>query len=195
MDIGSQPYVVGEIPAGMVGIFVDDNVVGVPKPIVAVANVIGSDAEVESAEPETVGAASSEPPDVTSAKASREMAMLEGMVEVVVGIVGTGVVPDPLAIRVHVRGIGMAGLIVKVTVLLGRRRVGCGSGTWPMGWDVFGSATDLVTLRECHNRKQDANRDDSNELFHGRPFFQKSSLQRARRIVSAPGGRMQWSCS
>jgi hypothetical protein len=151
MYVGSQSYVVGKVSAGVVGIFVNDNVIGVPEPVVAVADVIGSDAKVESAEPETVGAASGEPRYVAPAETSGEVAMFSGMVEVIVRIVGAAVVADPLAIGVDVRGIGMARLVVIVTGFLGGCGMGYAGGGWAVGGDVLGSATDFVTLRECHN--------------------------------------------
>ena len=36
VDVGAESHVVGEVPAGMVGIIVDDDVVVVPEPVVGV---------------------------------------------------------------------------------------------------------------------------------------------------------------
>lgn len=71
----------------MVGIFVDD-VVAVPEPAVAEAEVIGSDAEKETTEAEAAGAAAGEMPDVAAAEAAGEASVLKGMIEMVVRVVG-----------------------------------------------------------------------------------------------------------
>jgi hypothetical protein len=108
VDVGAQPRVVGEIPAVMVGIFVDHDLVAVPEPVTAQSEVKGGDAESEAAEPETGGTASANAPDVAAAEAAGESAMFKGMVEVESGIVSPGVVADPGAIMMDVRGFGMA---------------------------------------------------------------------------------------
>ncbi len=128
VDVGSQPHVVGQVPAGMVGIFIDDDVIAVPEPVAAEANVIRSDTEIEAAEPEAVGAASGEMPDVAAAEAAGKASVLPGMIEVVVGIVGTGVVADPFAVRMDVRRVGMSGLVVEVRSSPG---TGCATGAGP----------------------------------------------------------------
>ena len=51
MDVGAKSYVVGEVPAFVVGIVVDDDVVAIPEPVVAEAEVIRRDAEIKAAEP------------------------------------------------------------------------------------------------------------------------------------------------
>ena len=75
----------------MVGVFVDDDVVVIPKPVVAESDVIRGDAEVEATEPETVWASAAEMPDVPTAEAAGEASVLPGMVDVVVRIVAAGV--------------------------------------------------------------------------------------------------------
>ena len=57
VDVGAEPGVVGEVPAGVVRIFVDDDLVGVPKPAVNIAKVVRSYAEVEASKPEAGWAA------------------------------------------------------------------------------------------------------------------------------------------
>jgi hypothetical protein len=37
--VGSQPDVVSQIPAVMIGVFVDDDVVAVPEPVIAEADI------------------------------------------------------------------------------------------------------------------------------------------------------------
>jgi hypothetical protein len=78
VDVGSEADVVGEVPAGVVGIVVDDDVVGVPEPSVRVGEVPGGYAEVEAAEPEAGWTSSAETPDVGGAEAAGEVAVLVG---------------------------------------------------------------------------------------------------------------------
>src|ERR1700742_3604133 len=122
MHVGSQPHVVSEIPARMVGIFIDHNVVARPIPTVAVSVVIGSNAEVEAPEPEAGWSPSGQMPPVRRPEAAGKVPMLPGMVKVVVGIARPRVMPNPPPIGFHVRRIGMPRLIGKVPVRLGWRR-------------------------------------------------------------------------
>jgi hypothetical protein len=123
VDVSSEPYVVGEVVAVVVGIFVDHDVVAIPEPVVAEPDVKGRDAEIETAEPETARAAASEVPSVLGTEATGKVSMLPGMIEVVVGIAAAGVVADPFSIGVNVRSIRMSGLIVEVPGLwCGMRR-------------------------------------------------------------------------
>jgi hypothetical protein len=130
VDVGAQPDVVGEIPAVVVGVFVDDDLVAVPEPVTAESQVKRGDAEVEAVEPETVGTTSGNAPDVAAAEAAGEMAMLPGVIEVEAGIVRSGVMSDPGAVVVDVRGRGMAVIVVKT---------GCGVGNCAMSswWTVL----------------------------------------------------------
>jgi hypothetical protein len=114
VNVGPETNVVCEIPSVVIGIFVDDNVVAVPEPAVAVADVKGRDVEIETAEPEAIGAAAGEMPDVAGAEAAGEVAVLPGMIEVIVNVVASGVVADPFAVGVNVRRVGMAGMIVEM---------------------------------------------------------------------------------
>lgn len=139
MAIGAKANVVGEIPAIVVGIVVDHNLVAVPIPIVAVGIVIGCDAEIEAAEPEAFAIAAGDPPDVATANAAGETAMLPDTIEMIVGIIAAGFVADPLVIVVNVRSVGMIpfigiswGLLHVVAIILpgvillpgGRRAMG-----------------------------------------------------------------------
>ena len=101
-------HVVGEIPAVVVGIFVDHDLVAVPVPVVAIGEIKRGNAEVEAAKPEAAGAASADAPDVAAAEAAGEAAMLPGMIEVEAGVVASSVVSNPLAVVVDVRSFGMA---------------------------------------------------------------------------------------
>jgi len=91
----------------MVGVFVDDNVVAVPKPFTAVTQVKRRDAEEKAAEPEAARTTSPKAPTVTSAETASEAAMIPGMIEVEAAIIAAEIVAHPLAVVVDVRGFGV----------------------------------------------------------------------------------------
>jgi hypothetical protein len=107
VDVGAESYVVGEIPAVMVGVFVDYDVIAIPKPVLAEGKVKRRDGEVETAKPETVGTTSGDAPRVVTAEAAGKAAMLPGVIQVEAGLVSPVVVPYPLAIVVDVRCFGV----------------------------------------------------------------------------------------
>jgi len=53
VNVGAKPYVIRQIPSDVVRIFVDHDLIRIPEPVTAEAEVIRGDAEVEPAEPET----------------------------------------------------------------------------------------------------------------------------------------------
>ena len=135
----------------MVGIFVDDDVVAIPEPVVAEAEIVRRDAEIEAAEPEAAGTASREMPDVAAAEASGEVTVFPGMVEVIVNVVVAGPVADPFPVRVDVRCVGMSDFVV---VVRGRRGwMRCRLRT--VGRDISGSANRMM-LCEGQDGKQEA---------------------------------------
>ena len=131
VDVSSKTDVVGQVPAGVVGIFVEHYVVGVPQPAVAPLEVPRRDREIVSAEPEAVGAAAAQMPDVLGAESGGEMAVLPRVVDVVVGIVWAGIVAYPCTVGVDVGSAGMAGLIAEGVA--GRRQGWSVTGRWGVG--------------------------------------------------------------
>jgi hypothetical protein len=119
VDVGAQPDIVGEVPAVVVGIVVDDDVVAIPEPVIAVSQVEIANAEIEASKPKAVGASSAEAPYVTAADAAGEVAVFPGMIEVEAHFVVAIVVSDPLAVVVDVGGFGMT---LMVSIRRGRRR-------------------------------------------------------------------------
>ena len=106
--VGAEADVVGEIPAVVVGIFEDGDLVSGPVPIVAKGVISRRDAEIEASEPETRPIAAGDAPNVAAAEATGEAAVFPGMIEVIVGIIAAGVMTDPLAVGMDVRSFGMA---------------------------------------------------------------------------------------
>jgi len=58
VDVGTQPHVVGEVPAVVVRVFVDHNLIAVPEPVTAVTHVERCDIEIETSKPEPARTAS-----------------------------------------------------------------------------------------------------------------------------------------
>jgi hypothetical protein len=79
MDVSANAHVVGEVPAVVIGIFVNYDVVAVPAPVIAVSVVGGGDAEIEAAEPEAIPISAREMPDMLAAEAAGEVSVLPGM--------------------------------------------------------------------------------------------------------------------
>ena len=135
MDVGAEPHVIGQVPPVVVGVFVDDDLIGIPDPAVAETNVIRRHAEVKAAKPETRRASTGEMPDVTAAKATGKATVLPRVIEVVVGIVAAGVVTYPLIVCVNVRSVRVPGLVAKCGVLGCRMPVAL-YRSWAVGGDV-----------------------------------------------------------
>ena len=169
MNVSAESHVVSEIPAVVVGILIDDDVIAIPEPVATVANVIRSHAEIEAAEPEAVGAASSQMPDVAAAEAARKASVLPGMIKVIVSIVGASAMANPFAIGMDVRRIRMSGLVVEVR----RRRRRVRSRSRAVRGDVPDPAADVMTLRQGEQGKQAANCQQSDKFFHVCPFCER----------------------
>ena len=123
VDVRSEPGVVGEIPTNVIGIFINHDLVRVPKPAIAKRDIIRSDAKVEATKPEAIRTASSQPPHMTAAKAASEVSMFPGMVEMVVNIIRASLMPDPLTVGMNVGSVRVPVLIGKGTVLGGCRGI------------------------------------------------------------------------
>lgn len=133
VDVLAQAHVVGEIPTQVIRILIENDVVGIPKPVGAVCIVVWSDGKVVAAKPEALRTAARQTPAMLRPKSTREMSVSPRAVDLVVGIVAAAIVTDPLAIGVHVRRVGMAFLVAEVSAVLLR-------------WMLFGSALFLRTL-------------------------------------------------
>lgn len=118
MNVGSEARVIGEVVAGIVGVFVENEVVPVPEPAADKAYIHRSNTEIVTIEPEAIRAAAFKAPDVMRAKFAGKMSMLPGMIEVVTRIVPAFSVADPaISIGVDVRSIGMSGMIIELAIV------------------------------------------------------------------------------
>src|ERR1700688_3811928 len=123
VGVGSEPGVVGEIPARVIWVVVQHDVVAVPHPIVGVVVVVRRDAPVKAAEPEAVSAAAFDAINVVATNFAAEASVFPNVILMVTGIVAAPVMTDPLIIlSMHVRSFGMALLVaIRCTPLFATR--------------------------------------------------------------------------
>lgn len=118
MHIRAQTHVVGQVPAYIVGVLIDDYAIAVPVPVVAVAIVVLGYVEVKAVEPEAVGPAAGQHKHVAGAKAAVVVTVLPGMIEVVMSIVAPVFVANPSAvIAVDMGRIGMPFAVAKAALV------------------------------------------------------------------------------
>ncbi len=113
VDVGASSRVVGQIPAVVVGIVVDNDGIAVPVPVIGVVVIVGSYAEVEAAEPKALAVPSAQMVLMAAAKAAGEAAVFPGMIQVIVRVAAAGIVANPIVIVVDVRGVRMIGPITE----------------------------------------------------------------------------------
>jgi hypothetical protein len=111
VSVGAEARVVRQVPAGMIGIFVDHDVIRVPHPVIHVRNLPRSDAPVPVVYPETAGIAAFHSPAVLGAESAFVAAVLPRPFFVKAPIVAVLVVAYPHSSVVHVGSIGMTRLI------------------------------------------------------------------------------------
>jgi hypothetical protein len=104
VNVSSQPGVVGQIPAFVVRVGVNRDIVTIPIPVVGIGHVEWGDAEIEAVKPEAVGSAALDSPEVPAAETAVKAAVFPGMVEAEACVATIAVVPDPFPVAVDVRG-------------------------------------------------------------------------------------------
>jgi hypothetical protein len=102
----------------VIGIFVNDDGVALPIPIANIIVIIRGYAEREAAEPEALATSAAETEHMATAKTTRKAAMFPRTIHVIVGIIASRVVADPLVIVVDVRCFRMIGSITEGAILL-----------------------------------------------------------------------------
>lgn len=125
MDVGSEADVVGEVPANVVRVVVDYDLVSAPIPTIAVTVVIGRYVEEESAEPKSVGSTTTKTPDVITADSTIEVSVRPWVVKMVMRVAGATVVSYPAVIGVDVGCVGMAGLVAEASVVFRAATILC----------------------------------------------------------------------
>jgi len=157
VSIRTQPYVVSEVPADVVRVIVDDDLVRIPEPVVAEVVIVCRDAEIEAVKPETIPPPASQPEDVAAPDATGEASVLPGAINVVVGIVTARIMSHPLVVCVHVRSIRMSRLIRESAMVgsvfssrggfSGTRRLLNSGRRRTMSWNVPTTNTPASSLR------------------------------------------------
>lgn len=131
VHVSAEPGVVGQIPAGVVGVFVNDDWIRVPEPVADVVDVAGEDAEVPAVEPEAVRPAAAQMIHMASSETPGKASVLPRVLDAKARVIATGV-PDPAVISgIHVRSIGMAWCVTEIALLWGSALLAAsGSGSF-----------------------------------------------------------------
>lgn len=113
VDISAKAHIVGQVPAWMVGIFVDDDVIGVPEPAIAESDVDRRDRPELSMKPEPARPASGKP-DFPRAGNQRQL-ILHGIVAYVAasGTIVSAIAPSKKTARRNAGGTN--GFYVRLT--------------------------------------------------------------------------------
>jgi len=120
MNVGTQSHVVGQIPAVVIGVVINDDLIAVPQPVIAVGVVERANTEEESTESKARGTAARQTENVISPDAAGKSSMLKRSIQMKAGIVARVIMPDPLVVGMHVGRFGVPALVRKAAI--GRRR-------------------------------------------------------------------------
>src|ERR1700761_5307052 len=121
MHVDTKPFVIGKVPAGVVRIFIDHDVVSIPVPAIAVRQVVRRNAEVETAKPEARWSPSMKMPDVAGSETPGKVAVLPGVIEVVMRVIWPGIMADPVPL-IDMRCVGVSRLVLKIAMRCSIRR-------------------------------------------------------------------------
>lgn len=146
MNVGSEANVVGEVPAHVVRVIVDDDRIIRPIPIPAISDVVRRDAEEESTKAEATWTAPAEMPHMSTTNLTGKASMFPGVVEMIMRIVTPRIMPDPLVVGMHVWRFRMSGSVShhRVRIAFGSRS-GTSDRRRTMGRDVAATNASLVT--------------------------------------------------
>lgn len=117
VHVGAKPRVISQIPAGIIRVFVEDDVVPVPVPAIDKCNVCRGNAEIEAAEKEAIRTSAFQSPYMSGAEFAGKVSMFPGTVEMVTCVVAPFVVPNPSVVRsVDVWRLRMARPVIELAV-------------------------------------------------------------------------------
>jgi len=93
----------------MIGIVINHDVIAIPQPVGAIAEIESRDREEKPADRESIVVAAVQSPHMTRPPAARKVAVLPGMIEVIVRIIASAVMAyPPIAIGVHMGSSGVS---------------------------------------------------------------------------------------
>jgi len=98
VNVRPQPRVIHQVPPLMIRIRIEHEVVGIPLPVAHAVVIVRRHLEEVPADVEPVAPAAAQPPDLRRANGPLEPAMLLRMIEMVVRIIASRVVPYPTVI-------------------------------------------------------------------------------------------------
>jgi hypothetical protein len=153
----------------VIGVLINHDLVRIPEPVIAKAVVVWGNAKVEPAKPKTLPVPSPKAEDMVGSEPAGEVPVLPRMIEMVVRIIAAGVMPDPLAIWMDVRGVWVSSLVLITAVfcggaLLTSSRSRTMSGNVPAINSL--GATPASSLRKSRNGKHQQHNQKSNMPFH-----------------------------
>src|ERR1039458_6755379 len=96
VHISAAAHIVSEIPAHMVRIVVNHDLIRVPVPIAAIISVGERNRPVPAVEPELSWTSAGNPPYVRGTKAASKVPVSPGMVQMVARIAAACIMPDPV---------------------------------------------------------------------------------------------------
>src|ERR1700680_479361 len=101
----------------MVGVIVNNNRIAVPVPVVDVGIIVRSHAEVSAIEPKALAVPTLQVEDVAGSETECKTAVFKRTINVEALVIPpTIVMPDPLAVVMDVRSVGVAGHVAKVAL-------------------------------------------------------------------------------
>src|SRR2546427_10905669 len=124
MNVSAQPRVISQVPALVVWVLIDHDVVTVPHPVVDVGVVVRCNAKEEAVNIKPPSVSSLEPKDRVAAEAASEASVFERMIDAVVTIVTAGIMPDPVVVVFNVGSFPMFMLLLLPARLLNSGRSG-----------------------------------------------------------------------
>jgi hypothetical protein len=118
VNVGAEAHIVGQVPAIMIRVFIDDDLIVIPKPVVAEIVIVGSHAEVEAIEKEAFSVSTAQAENMTASESARKPSMFKRAIDTIVRVITPRVMADPLIVGMYVGSVGMSGLIDKSPVPL-----------------------------------------------------------------------------
>jgi hypothetical protein len=116
VNISAQSHVIGKVPTNVVRVFVNHDLITVPEPVTAKADIVWGNAEEEAAKPETTRSASLNSEDMAWTKTAPEVSVLPSTIHVKMRIITARFMSDPLSVAVNVRRVGMFRLVFESAV-------------------------------------------------------------------------------
>ena len=173
VNVNPQPHVIGEVPADVIWIVINHDLVRIPEPVIAKAVIVWGNAKVEAAKPEALPVPSCKPKDMAGTETAREVPVGPRLIDMVVRIITAGVMPDPLFASIDVRGVRVPGLFAIIAVFRGGAP--CTSNrSRPMRWNVVPTSFTLgvsaaLGLCKSRNGKDQQRHEKSHKLLSCSP--------------------------